>query len=164
MFAFAEPGETGTGGYGLTSSSNGIPWTASLRKSYPHLFRPLPWSDGPAAPLMSSSSRSATHKMDSPVSRATTPFFQALAPQSPNKSLPPQAQPQPLSAEVEAFSSLLAYDPKAYAAANGNGYRYALRDTRLSNDEREVVPLNGDTGIAGKHTFWAQRKAMSGKD
>lgn len=109
-------------------------WTASLRKSYPHLFRPLPWSEVPTMVI-----GSATPPPPPPPTASPAPSTPSALP----------ARPPSTSVEVEAFSKLLAYDPRAYAAANG--YQYALKDSGLSHEDRQIVPLDGNTGIAGKY-------------
>ena len=48
--------------------------------------------------------------------------------------------------EYGALASLLDYDPVQYTKT---GYRYTLRENGLDSNEREVIPMDGKTGIVG---------------
>lgn len=59
----------------------------------------------------------------------------------------PESWTQESAAAYPAFATLLA----AHTTGGGqnDGYRYSLRDSRIASEEREIIPIDKHTGIAG---------------
>lgn len=53
-------------------------------------------------------------------------------------------------ATYPAFATLLAAANSSGGHSVNDGYRYSLRDSRVASDEREIIPIDKHTGIAGE--------------
>lgn len=75
------------------------------------------------------------------------------------------------SATYPAFATLLAAANSSGGRVVNDGYRYSLRDSRVASDEREVIPIDKHTGVAGasglhlpSHSPHANDEYYSGRD